>query len=407
MIQPEDIQLTERLRGMAEEIHPAVVRWRRHLHMHPELSFEEAQTAAYVCRVLDELGIPYVSGVAGHGIVATISGQDPGHRLIALRADMDALPIQEISDMPYRSVHDGVMHACGHDVHTANLLGAAALLQRTRSEWKGSFRLLFQPAEEKFPGGASLMIDAGVLDNPRVACILGLHVYPQMEAGRIGMRAGNYMASADEIYMTVRGRGGHAALPQYTVDPIVVTAQLITALQTMVSRRSDPTVPSVLTFGKIWSDGGATNVIPDEVHLEGTFRTMHESWRDQAHREMRSLAEGLVQSMGGEVKVHIDKGYPVLYNDPDLTARMMQLSRSYMGEECVEELPIRMTAEDFAYYSHEIPACFFRIGTSNQHKGIGAPLHTPRFDVDESCLLHSTGLTAWLAVNALNGQVSY
>lgn len=403
MIRPEDRQIADRLRAMAEEIHPAVVEWRRHLHMHPELSFEEEQTAAYVCRVLDELGIPYISGVAGHGIVATISGQDPEHRMVALRADMDALPIQEVSDVPYRSVHDGVMHACGHDVHTASLLGAAALLQRTRTEWSGSFRLLFQPAEEKFPGGASLMIDAGVLDDPRVACILGLHVYPQMEAGRIGMRAGNYMASADEIYMTVRGRGGHAALPQYTVDPIVITAQLVTALQTMVSRRSDPTVPSVLTFGKIWSDGGATNVIPDEVHLEGTFRTMHESWRDQAHQEIRSLAEGLAQSMGGEVRLHIDKGYPVLYNDPELTDKMMQLSRSYMGEESVEELPIRMTAEDFAYYSHEIPACFFRIGTSNLHKGIGALLHTPRFDVDESCLLHSTGLTAWLAINALRG----
>ncbi|RMF29447.1 MAG: amidohydrolase [Bacteroidetes bacterium] len=389
--------MLEFIQRRAREIHPEVVAIRRHLHQYPELSFEEERTARFVAERLAEYGIPHRVGVAGHGVVAWVEGQNPAARCIALRADMDALPIREANEVPYRSRHEGVMHACGHDVHTACLLGAARILQEGRKHFAGTVRLLFQPAEERLPGGASLMIREGVLENPRPAAIFGQHVHPPLEVGKIGLKAGMYMASADELYLTVRGRGGHAALPQDTIDPVLIASHLVVAMQQLVSRQADPTIPTVLSFGKIQSEGGATNVIPEAVHLEGTFRTLNEEWRAEAHARMQELAEGLARSMGGSCELRIVKGYPFLINDEQQTARARALAQAYLGPENVVDLPIRMTAEDFSYYSQQIPACFYRLGTGNPARGITSPVHTPTFDVDEACLEWGAGLLAFLA----------
>ena len=377
---------------------------RRHLHQFPELSFQENETSKFVCQQLAEWGIPYQAGIGGTGIVAMIRGGRSGGAVTALRADLDALPIQEANDKPYRSRNDGVMHACGHDVHTSSLLGAARILHRLRDQLRGDVKLIFQPGEEKNPGGASILIKEGVLENPRPATIFGQHVYPSLETGKVGFRAGQYMASADELYLTVTGKGGHGAMPQDCVDPITVSAQIITAVQQLVSRNSDPILPVVLTFGYIASNGGATNVIPDSVRLKGTFRTMDEKWRREAHVRIRKLVEGIAEAMGAKADLHIDVGYPCLQNDEVLTARTEEYARRYLGPDNVVELPIRMTSEDFAYYSHEIPACFYRLGTGNIAKGITSPVHSNTFDIDEPALETGMGLMAWIAASELEKE---
>jgi amidohydrolase len=375
--------------------------FRRHLHAYPELSFEETNTAKYIAEQLQGMDIPFQMGVGGHGIVAHIYGQMPGTKTVALRADMDALPIQETNDTPYKSQHAGVMHACGHDVHTASLLGAAYLLQAQRNRFGGTVRLLFQPAEEKLPGGASLMIRDGALLNPVPSAIFGQHVYPSMEAGKVGFRAGQYMASADEIYVSITGKGGHAALPQSCIDPILISAQVITALQSICSRFADPFVPSVLTLGKIQSVGGATNIIPSVVKIEGTLRTMDEKWRTEAHRLITQIIDHTTKSMGGTAEVNIVKGYPVLHNDTALTQKAMEWATKLLGNEHVELLPMRMTAEDFAWYTHVIPGCFYRLGTGNVARGITSPVHTSTFDIDEAALPIGAAMMAHLAIEQL------
>ncbi len=386
------------IQNLSEAYFTEVVAIRRHLHQHPELSFQEVETGRFIAQKLAAYGIPYEHGMAGNGVVALIKGQNPDRRVVALRADIDALPIEEANDVPYKSQNPGVMHACGHDVHTASLLGAARILHTLKDQISGTLKLIFQPAEELYPGGASIMIEEGVLENPKPVSIFGQHVHPPLEVGKIGLRPGIYMASADEIYMTVRGRGGHGALPHNCIDPVVITAQIITALQQIVSRYSDPTVPSVLTFGKINSTGGATNIIPNEVKLEGTFRTMDEHWRFEAHHKMQAIAQSIASSMGGRCELDIKVAYPTLYNDPALTARARSWAEAYLGTENVVELPIRMTAEDFAYYSQRMPACFYRLGTGNIAKGITSPIHTNTFDIDETALKVGMGLMAWLGV---------
>ncbi|MFK8103695.1 MAG: M20 family metallopeptidase [Saprospiraceae bacterium] len=388
---------------MAKANHQTVIDIRRHIHQHPELSYHEEETSNFIAAQLDKLKIPYEQGCAGHGVVALITGTHPraSEKVIALRADIDALPIQEANDVPYKSQRDGIMHACGHDVHTASLLGTAKILQALKAEFSGTVKLIFQPAEEKLPGGASIMIKEGVLENPKPLSIFGQHVHPPLEAGKIGVRGGMYMASADEIHVTVKGKGGHGALPQNCVDPIVITAQILTALQQIVSRNANPTIPSVLTFGKINSTGGATNIIPDEVKLEGTFRTMDETWRAKAHELMTKMAVGIAESMGANCTFSITKGYPALINDQDLTAKAKAYAIEYLGAEQVVNLPIRMTAEDFAYYSQQMPACFYRLGTGNKAKKITSPVHTTTFDIDEDALQLSTGLMAWFAIRSL------
>ncbi len=394
------MSLQEKIKQLSKLYFEETVATRRYLHQHPELSFQEVKTGKYIAERLTALGIKHVHGVAENGVVALIEGKNPTLKVIALRADFDALPILEANNVPYKSQNEGIMHACGHDAHTASLLSVAKILNEIKNDFEGTVKLIFQPAEEKLPGGASIMIKEGVLQNPEPQLIIGQHVYPIMPAGKVGMRSGIYMASTDELYITVKGRGGHGAMPQDCVDPVVMSAQIITTLQQIVSRHADPTVPSVLTFGKINSTGGATNVIPNEVKIEGTFRTMNEEWRKEAHKKMKKIAESIADAMGGACEFRIEKGYPVLKNNEIVTEKVRAIAQDYLGEENVEELPIRMTAEDFAYYSQQIPACFYRLGTKTKDK-VATPLHTNTFDIDENSLENSIGLMSYIAVKML------
>ncbi len=391
--------IKEKIQELAGGIFNDVVTNRRHLHSHPELSFHEVETSAFIAKKLDELGLQY-QRMADNGLVALIKGEKASNQVVALRADMDALPILEANDVPYRSQNTGVMHACGHDAHTSSLLGTAKILTGLTSQFGGTVKLIFQPAEEKLPGGASLMIKEGVLENPKPQAVIGQHVMPLIDAGKVGFRAGKYMASADEIYVTVRGKGGHAAQPQQNIDPVLITAHMLTALQQVVSRYADPKTPSVLSFGKVIANG-ATNVIPNEVYLEGTFRTMDEKWRSEAHIKMKKMAEGIAESMGGSCDFNIMRGYPFLVNEEKLTASTRGHAEEYLGKENVLDLDIWMAAEDFAYYSQVADSCFYRLGTRNESRGITSSVHTPTFDVEESALQLSTGLMAYLAVKQL------
>jgi amidohydrolase len=391
--------IKEQIRELSGSIFNGVVANRRHLHSHPELSFHEIETSAFVARKLEELGLEYHK-MADTGLVALIKGDKPSDKVVALRADMDALPILEANDVPYKSQNNGVMHACGHDVHTSSLLGTAQILNNLKSRFGGTVKLIFQPAEEKLPGGASLMIKEGVLENPKPQAVIGQHVMPLIDAGKVGFRAGKYMASADELYVTVRGKGGHAAQPQQNIDPVIITAHILTALQQVVSRNADPKNPSVLSFGKVIANG-ATNVIPNEVYLEGTFRTMDEAWRADAHVKMKKMAEGIAESMGGSCEFNILKGYPFLVNEEKLTAITRGHAEDYLGKENVLDLDIWMAAEDFAYYSQVADSCFYRLGTRNESRGITSSVHTPTFDVEETALELSTGLMAYLAIKQL------
>ncbi len=393
------MMIKTKIQELAKNIHQEVIANRRHLHQNPELSFHEEKTYQFVTSKLDELGIGY-ERMAGNGLVALLQGEKPSVQVVALRGDMDALPITEANDVPYKSQNPGVMHACGHDVHTSSLLGTAHILNQLKSEFGGTVKFIFQPAEEKLPGGASLMIAEGVLENPKPQAVLGQHVMPLIDAGKVGFRAGKYMASTDEIYVTVKGKGGHAAQPQQNIDPVIITAHILTALQQVVSRFADPKSPSVLSFGKVIANG-ATNVIPNEVYLEGTFRTMDEKWREEAHVKMKKMAEGMAESMGAICDFEIRKGYPFLINEEKLTARVRGFAEDYLGKENVLDLDIWMAAEDFAYYSQVADACFYRLGTRNEERGIVSSVHTPTFDVDEGALALSTGLMAYMALKEL------
>ncbi len=395
------MNLANRIKDLAKAYHEEIINIRRHLHQNPELSFEEVETGKFIAKKLKAYGIPFEHGIAENGVVGLIKGKHPNKKIIALRGDIDALPITEANNVPYKSKKEGVMHACGHDVHTASLLGTAKILNEIKDQFEGTIKLIFQPGEEKLPGGASIMIKEGVLQNPSPISIFGQHVHPPLEAGTIGIRPGMYMASTDELYMTVTGAGGHGALPQNCVDPIVLTSHIIVALQQIVSRNANPTVPTVLTFGKINSTGGATNIIPSEVKLEGTFRTMDEKWRKEAHKKMIKMAEAIAEGMGGMCEFEVRKGYPFLINNEELTLRAKRNAQEFLGASKVIDLPIRMTAEDFAYFSQEIPACFYRLGTGNKARGITSNVHTDTFDVDESALELGIGLMAWLAIKEL------
>jgi len=373
---------------------------RRHLHANPELSYQEYNTSKFVANRLKELGLNPKEGIAGTGIVVLIEGRNPGKKTIALRADMDALPIQETNTVSYKSQNPGVMHACGHDVHTASLLGTAKILNEVRNQFEGSVKLIFQPGEEKNPGGASMMIKEGVLDNPRAEAIIGQHVMPLVSVGKVGFREGMYMASSDEIYLTVIGKGGHGAAPELTIDPVVIAAHIIIALQQIISRNASPKQPTVLTFGKISAEG-ATNIIPDEVKIAGTFRALNEQWREEGLKKIKKMAEGMAESMGGRCDVVISRGYPYLANDPALTRRLRHAAEEYVGKENVVDVELTLGSEDFAYYSHQIPASFYRLGTRNETKGISSYVHTPTFDIDEDALTIGPGLMAWLAVKEL------
>lgn len=391
--------LKEKIRELSGKIHGDVITHRRFLHSNPELSFQEYQTSAYIKAYLDELGISW-EPMADTGVVGLIRGEKPSDAVVALRADMDALPITEANDVSYKSRNPGVMHACGHDVHTSSLLGTARILQSLRSEFGGTVKLIFQPAEEKLPGGASIMIREGVLENPAPDAVIGQHVMPLIDAGKIGIRSGKYMASTDELYVTVKGKGGHGAQPQQNIDPVLIAAHIIVALQQVVSRIADPKLPTVLSFGKVIANG-ATNVIPDEVYMEGTFRTLDETWRAEAHKRMKKIAEGIAESMGGSCEFNVMNGYPFLVNEEKLTGLVREYAEDYLGKENVLDLDIWMAAEDFAYYSQVADACFYRLGIRNEERGIVSSVHTSTFDIDENALGVSTGLMAYIALKRL------
>lgn len=394
------MDLKSKVKSLVREHAQEVIDIRRHIHAHPELSFEEYETAKYVGRKLRSFGLTPTEGVADTGVVAVIEGQNPEKKVIALRADMDALPIVEANDVPYKSTRPGVMHACGHDVHTSSLLGTAQVLSQLKDHFEGSVKLIFQPGEEKIPGGASLMIKAGALESPRPHHILGQHVLPHLPVGKVGFREGMYMASADEIYMTVKGKGGHGAMPEQNIDPVLITSHIIVALQQIISRHASPKMPSVLSFGKVIANG-ATNVIPDEVKVEGTFRTMDEDWRAKAHHRIRAIAESIAEGMGGSCELNIMKGYPFLQNSPELTRRAQNYAREFLGEENVVDLDLWMAAEDFSYYTQVADACFYRLGTGNEARGITSSVHTPTFDIDEHALETGVGLMSWITLQEL------
>jgi amidohydrolase len=376
--------IAKRIKELAASYAPDIIAIRHHLHAHPELSYKEFETSAFVRRQLDAYGIPWKI-MADTGVVGIIEGRNPSSRIIALRADMDALPIQEENQVPYRSVNAGVMHACGHDVHTSCLLGAARILSETKEEWEGTVKLIFQPGEERNPGGASIMIREGVLESPKPSCIVGMHVNPQLETGKLSFRGGKVMASADEIYITVSGKGGHAAAPHNTTDVILVASQIVVGLQQIVSRKNNPFSPSVLSICA-FNGGYTTNVIPNEVKLMGTFRAMDEQWRVKAHELIRRQVEAIGEGMGAEVDLTIDVGYPNVYNDEQLHEIAMASAKAFMGDDPVEETELRMGAEDFGYYSQLVPGCFFRLGTGNVAKGITSGVHTPTFNIDENAI---------------------
>jgi len=394
------MSLREKIKQLAKAYANDTVANRRHLHRYPELSFQEYNTARFVAEKLRAVHIEPQEGVANTGLLAVIEGRNPDRKVVALRADMDALPIVEANQVPYKSSVEGVMHACGHDVHTASLLGTARILQELRNEFEGTVKLVFQPGEEKLPGGASLMIKEGALQNPAPSRMIGQHVAPNIPVGKIGFREGMYMASTDEIYVTVRGKGGHGAMPETLIDPVLITSHIIVALQQIISRNCNPRNPSVLSFGKVIANG-ATNVIPDEVKLEGTFRAMDEQWREEAHRRMKKMAEGIAEAMGGTCEFNIMKGYPFLKNNPELTRRLKAFSIEYVGAENVIDLDIWLAAEDFAYYTQEVDACFYRLGTRNESRGIISSVHTPTFDIDEQALEIGAGLMSWLTIQEL------
>jgi amidohydrolase len=393
------MSLSDKIKEIAKKYSEDTVSFRRHIHSNPELSFEEFKTSEFISEKLNSFGIN-TTKVANTGVVGLIKGKNPDKKIIALRADMDALPIIEQNEVSYKSKNNGVMHACGHDVHTSSLLGTARILNEVRDQFEGTIKLIFQPGEEKIPGGASLMIKDGVLLNPSPKNILGQHVATAIPAGKVGFRSGMYMASADEIYITVKGKGGHAAMPDKNIDPILIASHIIVALQQIVSRNCDPRIPCVLSFGKIVGMG-ATNIIPDEVKIEGTFRTMDENWRNEAKVKMKKMAEAIADGMGAVCEFTSLQGYPYLQNEPELTGRMKKAAIDFLGEENVLDLDIWMAAEDFAFYTQHIDACFYRLGVRNEAKGIISGVHTPTFDIDESALQLGSGLMAWLAVKEL------
>ncbi len=392
--------MIEKIKQLAEENFNSVLTWRRHLHAHPELSFHEYETSKFVAEKLGSFGLRPQTGIANTGVVALIEGKNPHKKVVALRADMDALPIIEANEVSYKSTRDGIMHACGHDVHTASLLGASHILYHLKDTFEGTVKLIFQPAEEKAPGGASIMIKEGVLENPKVNSIIGQHVAPNVPVGKIGIRSGMYMASTDEIYMTIIGKGGHGAAPDQCIDPVLIASHIIVALQQIISRNRKPYNPSVLSFGRFIADG-VTNVIPNEVHIQGTFRNMDEEWREEGLVKMQKMAEMMAESMGAKCVFEVVRGYPFLKNDPELTSRIKQNAMDFMGEENVIDLDLWMAGEDFAFYSQVTDACFYRLGTRNEAKGIVSGVHTPTFDIDEAALKTGMGLMAYNAIKEL------
>lgn len=392
--------LPEKLKEITKQYVPLLISIRHHLHAHPELSFKEFETSRFIGDQLNEWDISF-KNIAGTGIEAIIEGSNPSFKTIALRADMDALPIMEENEVEYKSKNEGIMHACGHDVHTTCLLGAAKILKDMQQEWQGTVKLIFQPGEERNPGGASIMIKDGVLENPKPEAIVAMHVHPGLAAGKLSFRKGLIMASADEIYITIKGKGGHAAAPHLTADTILIASQIIVSLQQIISRNNNPFTPSVLSICS-FKGGNTTNVIPAEVKLMGTFRTMDEGWRYKAHTLIEKQVMHIAEAMGAEAEINIDVGYPAVYNDEEITEKAADLAKEYFGDDNIEETELRMGAEDFGFYAQQLPACFFRLGVRNEQKGIVHNVHTSKFNIDENALEYGAGIMAWMGMKLKN-----
>lgn len=392
--------LAEKVRTLAAGMKQELVATRRHLHANPELSYHEHNTALYVSKKLTEMGIEHIR-LAVTGITGVLKGKKPGNGpVIALRADMDALPIHEANNSSYKSTNEGVMHACGHDFHMTSLLGTLRILKTLEAEFSGEVKFIFQPAEELAPGGALMMINDGVLENPRPLNIVGQHVMPELPAGKIGFHSGMYMASVDELYLTITGKGGHAAAPHQVIDPVLISSEILVLLQQLVSRRTNPLLPAVLSFGRFIADG-VHNVIPDKVTIDGTLRTMDEKWRREAHELLQTTITQYAASMGAQADLYIKEGYPVLYNEPVLTAATRKWTEEYLGKEQVADIPKWMAGEDFARYSHLLDSCFYRLGVQYPGTEKVTPLHTATFDPDEEALVTGAGLMAWIALKDL------
>ncbi|MBI5541881.1 MAG: amidohydrolase [Bacteroidia bacterium] len=386
-----------KVKELAAKYAENVTKYRQYLHANPELSYQENLTSAYIVNFLTENKIIYKNNIAGNGILAVIEGNKPG-KTIAIRADIDALPITEQNNCSYKSQNSGVMHACGHDVHTASLMGTILILNELKSDVSGKYLFIFQPAEEKLPGGAKQMLEEGVFKEYKPDFVIAQHVNPSMKVGTVGFKSGMYMASTDEIYITVKGKGGHAAMPHQLIDTVLISSHIIVALQQIVSRKAFAATPTVLSFGKIIANG-ATNIIPDEVNIEGTFRTMNEEWRKEALNEIELMSKSIARSMGGDCDVRIMHGYPSLINNESVTEKARKFSQEYLGKDNVIDMDIRMTAEDFSYFAQEYPSTMYRLGTANNNEDTNFPLHSSRFNIDESVLAFTHGIMAWIALN--------
>lgn len=394
------MKILEKIKLLSSQNFEEAVATRKFLHMNPELSFEEKETSSFVAEQLRKIGLNPQENVGGYGVVAIIEGRNPSKKVVGLRADMDALPILEANEIDYKSKVEGIMHACGHDVHTTSLLGTAKILTQLKNDFEGSIKLVFQPAEEKAPGGASIMIKDGVLENPAPVSMIGQHVAPNIPVGKIGFKEGMYMASTDELYLKIIGKGGHGAAPDQLVDPVLIASHIIVALQQIISRNRKPANPSVLSFGRFIADG-VTNVIPNEVNIQGTFRNMDEEWRAEGLEKMEKMAKGIAEAMGARCEFTIVHGYPFLKNNPALTQKMRNAAEEYVGKENVVDLDLWMAGEDFAYFSQKVDSCFYRLGTRNEEKGIISGVHTPTFDIDFQALEIGPGLMAYLAITEL------
>ena len=409
--------LIDRIKQLAHAQREEVIEWRRWMHRHPDLSQEEYGTMEFVAERLRAMGLEPKTGIGKTGVMAMLEGRGvpPGgtplqgdkeirQYCVALRSDYDALPITECTGLPFASEKPGVMHACGHDMHTCSLLGAIKILMQLKDQFSGTLMFIFEPSEEKYPGGARMMMEDGLFDDITPNEIYSFHCLPEMDFGKVGMRKGKYMASTDELYWTVKGLGGHGATPHLSVDPIVVASHIVIALQQVVSRNAAPMMPTVLTIGKIQEVGGRTNIIPDTVKMEGIIRTFDEKWRLEAHEKIRKISTGVAEAMGAECDLFIDYGYPYVFNDDACTQQVHDNACAYVGEENVEWLDLRMTAEDFAFFAQKIPACYFRIGIHEP----GTPfsnLHRPNLMVDERSLELANGLIAYNALMALKNRI--
>ena len=371
--------------------------YREHLHMHPELSYKEFKTAEFVKQTLKSIGLGDIQSIGETGVITTIYAKHHSKKdkCIAFRADLDALTIQELNDVKYKSQNEGVMHACGHDVHTSILLGLAEVLWSFKDQLPQPVKLIFQPGEEVNPGGANLIIDGGGLKNPEVSKIFALHVFPDFEFGNCGFREGLYMASSDELHITIKGKGGHGALKGQTINPMFMGAEFIIAAEQYINTNTPKDTPSVINFGR-FEALGSTNVIPEKALIKGTFRTMNEKWRTVAKAKLKDIAQNISEKYGGHIDLNISQGYPFLKNDPELTRSVKNLASITIGKDKVHDLELRMTAEDFAFYSHIVPVCFFRLGVGNISKGITYNVHHARFDIEPKSML--TGLEVFSSI---------